>query len=323
MRKHKALLACLTGLLILAVVVFVACEDSEEGDIPPPGTSSADDDDEFICDISNEGLSNVDFTTDCFDPTGEGNSLTVTEVLGQGEVLIDGRRVQITGAFDFATIGEGKIEASIGCAAYNKCSFPFAETSGDYMLRLDTAGCADISKPQEITLTVHDQQAGTSHHMCTVFLGAPPTGDDDTDDDDWDCDISDIGLASVPFAANCYPLDAGDTIEITDVLGSAALLDDGERFEVRGTHAFTSLDGGKIEITIGCPDGAAYPKCSWPFTTPDGDFQARVQVSNCDPLTAPDRLTINLWNEATDQTTTVCEITLGESTDDDDTSKTH
>ncbi|MDP8225740.1 MAG: hypothetical protein P9L99_20435 [Candidatus Lernaella stagnicola] len=320
MRRKSWITLLLVSVLALATGAFFACEDKEVADIPPPGVyQPGSGGGGFNCDISADGLEEVEFSANCFDGSGTGAMLTVDSVLGEGEVLVSGVRVQLTGAFDLASINNGKIEASIGCDSYQKCSYPFKKSADDYVLRLDTSDCGEIVKPQEITLRLFDADTETNHVMCAVTLGEVTGEDDDTGGDEWNCDIPGDDLVALPYSANCFdPFDAGNEIEVTEVLGTQETLVDGARFEVRGAHDLASIASGKFELTIGCPSGAVYPKCSWPFETPQGDFQTRVQVANCDPATPADRITLNVWDEDESRNTTVCEITIGEPADDDD-----
>jgi hypothetical protein len=316
--KPSHLIWLLAALACLALGMTVACGDNEDADVPPPGTNDpGNGDGDWTCDITVDDLESVEYFANCYEGAGADNVLTISEVIGGGEAIVDGRRFQIQGGFDFATIGQGKIEASIGCVSYDKCSFPFDEKTGAFVVRFDASGCGSITKPTEITLNVYDDETAASYPMCSVYLGGDPSADDDTPDDTWDCDIPEDGLAPVAFSANCFdPLDAGNVVSIDEALGTAALLTDGERFELRGTHDFSSITAGKLEMTIDCPAGSSYPKCSSEFEEAAGDFQLRLEVADCDPLGDDTTITVNVWNEGSGTTTPMCLVTLG-ATDDD------
>lgn len=319
MKRWAAIL--IATALVFALALAIACQDIEKGDVPPPGVNvPGSGSGGWNCDISNEGLTAVPFAVACQDPTGGDNGMGLSDVLGQGEVLINGSRLELRGAYNFADFGEGKIEASIGCSSYHKCSFPFEGKKGDFLLRVDASGCPNISKPQEVTLNVYDAKTDASYAFCTVFLGEAATTDDDDDGQTWDCSIPADDLLPIPFHANCYePLGDGGALQIGAVLGSSPTLTDGARFAVTGHHAFVGVSNGRLEPVVGCPLGSTYPKCSWPFETAIGDFEMRLQIGDCTPLPAEQVIVINRRDEATGQTITVCEIFLGDAATDDDT----
>jgi len=189
------MLATTIGLTLLITLAWmVACSDSEEDDVNPPGVTDDDDDDNSSnCPIPTEGMEELTFYAQCYDPTDNGNVLTVTAVQGTALVMEENDRYDIVGEFEFTTIGTGKIEPTITCPGgsnYQKCSWVFQEKTGTFNVRVQVSDCDYIDKPNEIGLNVWDSENAVNIPMCQIYLGQdePPvdddTGDDDTGDDD-------------------------------------------------------------------------------------------------------------------------------------------
>ena len=187
------LLLAIAGIL----VIIGACEDSEEDDIDPPG---ADDDDndpgEWNCPISDEGLDELVYYANCYDPSDEGNLIAVSLVRGTDLEIQNGERFEVQGDFIFQNIASGKIEPVIPCpggSTYNKCSWPVNEKSGEFTTRISVSDCDIVDMPTEITINMWFTFTEVNLPVCQIYLGqdGPPVDDDTSDDDTSDDDTSD------------------------------------------------------------------------------------------------------------------------------------
>jgi len=191
------LLSVVAGVL----VIIGACEDSEEDDIDPPGSDDdATDPGEWNCPISDEGLDELVYYANCYDPTDEGNLIAISLVSGTDLEIQNGERFEIQGNFSFQNIASGKIEPVITCpggSTYNKCSWPFNEKSGEFKTRISVSDCDIVDKPTEITLNIWDAEKAINLPVCQIYLGqeGPPVDDDTTDDDSVDDDTTDDDTA--------------------------------------------------------------------------------------------------------------------------------
>lgn len=326
MKRIFALFFALCLALGMALAAFISCQDMEEADIPPPGTETDDDSgdgDTWSCDISPQGTVDLPYTPDCGTLPDWATEFSITGLRGTAAVMADGERYRLRGHYNFPDKPKGKLEPSIECPSgsnYEKCSYPFDESSGDFELRWQVENCPDLKHPTTITINLYDESTQLTVPFCNVYLGEPPADDDSASDDDdgWTCDIPNDGLSPVPYTITCTdPYINGNKITVASLNGTADTLEKGARFEIQGQLGLTTIKAGKVELTIGCPNGSTYRKCSWPFIEPSGDFTLRLEVTDCVPLNHPNEITLNIWNAADTETMAFCHLLLGETADDD------
>jgi len=194
--KYWTWLAGATLVTLLAILICTCEVSDDESELPY--NQDGDDDDtssDDSCPISPDGLTELPFVANCFDPLAEDNVVTVESVRGTGLTLVNGERFVVTGTFDFSRFGNGKVEPIITCpsgSAYGKCSYPYSESSGSFEVRVQVADCDVVDKPNEISLNVWDLEAAEGGVMCVITLGEDvPVDDDTTDDDTADDDTAD------------------------------------------------------------------------------------------------------------------------------------
>ena len=132
------------------------------------------------------------------------------------------------------------------------------------------------------------------------------------------CAISPTGLAPIAWFADCAdPTGGGNNVTVDNVLGTAAAVANGQRYSVSGSFDFANIDGGELDLYIGCSGTNAYEQCSRPFKLPKGKFELRLETVSCPDVTEPTEILVRVWDPARGAVWPFCVVNLGASTDDD------
>jgi len=139
-------------------------------------------------------MADVPYLPNCFDPWNNGNEVAGDAVLGTAPEMAEGERFELRGAFQLPSVPQGKLELVIGCpagSAYQKCSWPFSESEGDFRLRLQVADCDPLTDTTGITVNVWDESYNQITPVCRITLGTSTDDDDNDNNDDNDNDNDD------------------------------------------------------------------------------------------------------------------------------------
>jgi len=195
----------LAALLAAGVYLIGACSDSkfdepQKPDPTPPGGS-------WFCNIPTDGMTDMPFVTNCWDPLQAGNQIVIDRVRGTSPLVEKNQRYEIQGHMEFTSIKEGRIEPVVSCPAgsnYVKCTSPFDETIDTFTVRFKVTDCDYLNQNDEIDINVWNADNNLNTVMCQVLLGEHVPDDDTSPADD---DTTSTDDDSTPVDDDTTPVD--------------------------------------------------------------------------------------------------------------------